>query len=102
MTRELNGDTTKLERYLETLQLTFTLPGADWYELKEGGAEIVVTAENVADYLRLLPQHWLVDSVAQQVEALKTGMEDVFPVSSLKCFGPEEFQVGRLLTKYRA
>ena len=45
-------------------------------------------------YVVLVAQHLLVDSVVQQLEALRAGLEDVLPLQSLQlCFTHKELQV---------
>lgn len=66
------------------------------YELKAGGSDELVTCERVHEYLDLVTRHLLVDSVRESVDAVRAGIEDVMPLAALRCFGPEELQVGRL------
>ena len=55
----------------------------------------MVTTENVGEYVMLVTKHMLLESVRGPLDALLAGIEDVFPVANLKCFGPEELQVSR-------
>ena len=86
---------------MEDLTLYFTLPGNDEYELLEGGAEIKVTLENVESYLDLCYRHLLDMSVSFQVDCLRSGFNDIFPISHLTLLSPDEIQVEsqRLLTQ---
>lgn len=54
--------------------------------LIEGGSEIPVTGANREDYVQRYVRWLLVDSVAQQIEALARGFRQVFPVSGQLSF----------------
>jgi hypothetical protein len=62
---------------VEELCLDFTLPGYPEYELKEGGAECSVTLANLEEYVTLLLQATLDTGVAPQVDAFRTGFNQV-------------------------
>ncbi|KAK3095400.1 hypothetical protein FSP39_014206 [Pinctada imbricata] len=77
---------------IEDLDLDFTLPGHPNIELKKNGKDILVTLENLEEYLQLVV-HWsLVESVSRQFEALREGFEAIFPLSTLQSFYPEELE----------
>lgn len=75
---------------IEDLNLDFTLPGYSNIELKKGGKEILVTLDNVEEYVKLLTYWTLNEGVAKQIEAFKEGFESVFPLRNLKIFYPNE------------
>ena len=54
----------------------------------------MVNMDNVNEYIALVVKHLLIESVKVPIQALLAGIEDVFPVNDLRCFGPEEMQVG--------
>ena len=67
-------------------------------ELKEGGAETPVTAENRQEYVDLYVQWYLVRSVEHQFAAFQRGFMSVFEVkdretSILKLFDPAELEL---------
>ncbi|KAK6633232.1 hypothetical protein RUM44_003833 [Polyplax serrata] len=75
---------------IEDLCLTFTVPGHQDLELRKGGKDILVTEENLEQYIKLV-SHWLlVEGVSRQMEALREGFEAVFPLQQLHMFYPEE------------
>ncbi|XP_062521457.1 E3 ubiquitin-protein ligase TRIP12-like isoform X2 [Corticium candelabrum] len=80
---------------IEDLHLDFRLPGNDAIELKSGGKDVVVTVENLDEYLQLLCRWSLVDGVADQFQAFRDGFNAVFPLSTLQMFDPHE--MGELL-----
>jgi hypothetical protein len=78
---------------LAGLCLDFTLPGHEHWELREGGAGIPVTADNVAEYVRLVTRHTLVDAVRPGMDAFVAGFDSVVSLSKLQGFSPEELAV---------
>lgn len=77
---------------LEDLSLYFTVPGYDDVVLKAGGDDILLTIDNVEEYVTLLPKVILVDSVRQQLDAFRSGFSRVFPMGSLRLFCGDELQ----------
>ncbi len=75
---------------IEDMMLDFTLPGYASIELIPGGSDIPVTIHNVADYIDRVLDLSLGSGVRRQIEAFKTGFTEVFPVSSLRAFTPNE------------
>ena len=75
---------------VEDLGLDFTLPGYPNIELMKGGKDMIVTLDNLAQYVKLV-SHWLlIEGVSAQMEAVREGFESVFPLTSLQMFYPEE------------
>jgi len=60
-------------------------------ELKKGGAQIPVTNENKAEYLKLTVDY-LVGSTIKQIEAIKAGLHPFIPLELLSEFEPEEIE----------
>ncbi|KZP01845.1 hypothetical protein CALVIDRAFT_19026 [Calocera viscosa TUFC12733] len=77
------------EAALEDLALDFTVPGHD-VELKQFGASISVTMDNVEEYLSLLLEMIIGKGVARQVQAFKDGFSTSIPVRDLQTFTAEE------------
>ncbi|GAA5852212.1 hypothetical protein JCM8547_006700 [Rhodosporidiobolus lusitaniae] len=71
------------------LSLDFTLPGYE-IELKEGGNDIPLTIDNVAEYIELVIDWMLQRGVETQVGEFKKGFSSVFPVRDLQTFTPAE------------
>jgi E3 ubiquitin-protein ligase TRIP12 len=74
------------------LDLTFTLPGDDKWELKPGGSDIFVTIENLEEYVELVCRTLLIDGVAEQLRAFKRGFNKIFPLRHLRIFSVRELQ----------
>ncbi|XP_067948711.1 E3 ubiquitin-protein ligase TRIP12-like [Watersipora subatra] len=68
---------------IDNLCLDFTFPGYENIQLKRGGKDEQVTAENIDQYLELLC-HWVFsEGIHRQMEALKEGFDSVFPSAQL-------------------
>lgn len=78
---------------VEELCLDFTLPGYPEYELKEGGAECSVTLANLEEYVTLLLQATLDTGVAPQVDAFRTGFNQVRHPANRRNGAPARFQL---------
>ncbi|KZT55287.1 hypothetical protein CALCODRAFT_498890 [Calocera cornea HHB12733] len=74
---------------LEDLALDFTVPGHD-VELKQFGATISVTMDNVEEYLELLLEMIIGKGIARQIQAFKDGFSTSIPVRDLQTFTAEE------------
>ena len=69
-------------RKVEDLYLDFSMPGfADW-ELKPRGADIDLTIDNVEEYVALTVKALLEDGVRLQLDAFRSGFEEVRAVFS--------------------
>jgi E3 ubiquitin-protein ligase TRIP12 len=62
---------------LEDLCLDFTLPGNPEYELVPGGSEKPVTLESLGEYVSLVADATLKSGIAKQIEAFKSGINEV-------------------------
>lgn len=63
------------------------------YSLKPDGENILVTKDNVAEYVDLMTKFLLKEGIEKQLQAFKDGFDSVFSMDSLKCFEPYEFQL---------
>jgi E3 ubiquitin-protein ligase HECTD1 len=81
---------------LEDLALTFTyLPSSKVYEysaaeLIPNGANVDVDINNVEEYCDLTIKFCLQDGLAKQLNAFHKGFCEVFPLSKLAAFSPDE------------
>lgn len=74
---------------IESLDLYFMLPGYN-VELLEGGSKILVSSENVEEYLIRIFDQILAKGIQRQLNAFVTGFSKSFPYSSLLILTPEE------------
>jgi E3 ubiquitin-protein ligase TRIP12 len=75
---------------IEDLCLDFTLPGYTDYILKEGEGSAIVNIYNLDEYITLLVDATVKSGVKRQVEAFRSGFNQVFDISSLQIFSPQE------------
>ncbi|KAM0853504.1 hypothetical protein ACQ4PT_051008 [Festuca glaucescens] len=75
---------------VEDLCLEFTLPGYPDYVLKEGKENTVVSIYNLEEYISLVVDATVKAGIMRQVDAFKTGFNQVFDISSLQIFSPQE------------
>jgi hypothetical protein len=75
---------------IESLNLSFILPGYEKIELKSGGKNCLVTGENLEEYLKLVTAATLLQTA--QAEAFRQGLEVLMPVSTLELFTGEEME----------
>ncbi|POS80222.1 HECT-domain-containing protein [Diaporthe helianthi] len=75
---------------VEDLSLDFTLPGYPEIDLVPNGSQIMLTIDNVDNYLERVIDMTLGSGVRRQVDAFRTGFSQVFPYSALRAFTPDE------------
>ncbi|KPA86221.1 hypothetical protein ABB37_00458 [Leptomonas pyrrhocoris] len=75
---------------LAALDLPFTLPGDDRFELLPGGANVTVTKKNLRQYQRRVVGALLYESVAVPLYFLTMGCRDVVPYEALQVMDVEE------------
>lgn len=78
------------EAKIEDLCLDFTLPGYPDYVLKSDGKNIGVNIESLEEYIALVVDSTVRSGIAPQMDAFRTGFNEVFQVSSLQIFNDEE------------
>ncbi|AQK67615.1 Putative hect E3 ubiquitin ligase [Zea mays] len=75
---------------IEDLCLDFTLPGYPDYVLKEGEGGTIVNIYNLEEYITLVVDATVKSGIKRQVEAFRSGFNQVFDMSSLHIFSPQE------------
>ncbi|XP_057456554.1 E3 ubiquitin-protein ligase UPL3 [Lotus japonicus] len=73
---------------IEDLCLDFTLPGYPDYILKSG--DEIVDISNLEEYISLVVDATVKTGIMRQIEAFRAGFNQVFDISSLQIFTPEE------------
>ncbi|PKI52859.1 hypothetical protein CRG98_026690 [Punica granatum] len=73
---------------LEDLYLDFTLPGYPDYIMKPGNETVDIN--NLEEYILLVVDATVKSGIARQVEAFRAGFNQVFDISSLQIFTPQE------------
>eukprot|EP00817_Percolomonadidae_sp_ATCC50343_P005761 CAMPEP_0117423754 /NCGR_PEP_ID=MMETSP0758-20121206/4304_1 /TAXON_ID=63605 /ORGANISM="Percolomonas cosmopolitus, Strain AE-1 (ATCC 50343)" /LENGTH=356 /DNA_ID=CAMNT_0005207111 /DNA_START=1812 /DNA_END=2882 /DNA_ORIENTATION=+ len=74
---------------IEDFDLTFNLPGYS-IDLVEDGSNLVVTSENLEEYVSLVYDFFLNRCLSRQLEALKAGFSTLVDPSHLKLFSISE------------
>ncbi|PIL24628.1 transporter [Ganoderma sinense ZZ0214-1] len=74
---------------VDDLGLDFTVPGYD-IELKPGGRDIAVTADNVDEYIHEVIDAIIGKGAQAQARAFREGFSKVFPISDLQAFTADE------------
>jgi len=63
------------------------------FELKDGGASIPVTSDNVEEYVDLLTEFRLLKGIEKQMDSLVKGIDTIFPLSYLKLLTEKELEI---------
>ncbi|GAB2272343.1 E3 ubiquitin-protein ligase upl4 [Dionaea muscipula] len=77
---------------IEDLCLDFTLPGYPDYVLADGDDHTLVSIDNLGEYISLVLDATLRTGISRQVEAFKSGFNQVFPINHLHIFTEEELE----------
>lgn len=77
---------------IENLCLDFTLPGYPDYVLSSGSDPKLVNMSNLDKYVSLVVDATISSGISRQVEAFKSGFNQVFPINHLKIFNEEELE----------
>ncbi|WJZ93270.1 hypothetical protein VitviT2T_012223 [Vitis vinifera] len=77
---------------IEDLYLDFTLPGYPEYVLTSGSDHKMVTMTNLEEYVSLLVDTTINAGISRQVEAFRSGFNQVFPIKHLQIFTEEELE----------
>ncbi|POO01586.1 Coatomer beta subunit [Trema orientale] len=77
---------------IEDLCLDFTLPGYPDFLLASGPDHEIVTMRSLEDYVSLIVDSTISAGISRQVEAFKSGFNQVFPIEQLQIFTEEELE----------
>ncbi|XP_076950087.1 E3 ubiquitin-protein ligase UPL4-like [Bidens hawaiensis] len=77
---------------VKDLHLDFTLPGYPDYILASGPDIEMVNSANLEDYIELVVDATINSGISRQMEAFKSGFNQVFPISNLQIFTDEELE----------
>lgn len=77
---------------IEDLCLDFTLPGYPDIVLASGSDHTMVNMKNLEDYVSLIVDATVKSGISRQVEAFKSGFNQVFPIEHLQIFYEEELE----------
>ncbi|CAL5388021.1 unnamed protein product [Camellia sinensis] len=77
---------------IEDLSLDFSLPGYPDYILTSGPDPKMVNMTNLEEYVSLIVDATINAGVCRQMEAFKSGFNQVFPIKHLQVFSEEELE----------
>ncbi|CAJ1330154.1 unnamed protein product [Effrenium voratum] len=89
---ELHNSLSKLRDMddLESLCLSFTLPGHSEIELKPGGGGVNLTSANRDQFLARAAEVSLVEAVAPQVNAFRSAFKELLPLETCRIWSEQE------------
>ena len=88
---------------LSELDIYFTFPGYNHIELKQNGSDILLTMNNIEEYVNLIYDYLFFKGIDKIIKAFREGFNINFNIEKLKCFSSseiEEFICGSLDTKW--
>ncbi|KAI3442972.1 HECT domain-containing protein [Psidium guajava] len=77
---------------MEDLCLDFTVPGYPNYVLSSGPDQKMVNMTNLEDYVSFVVDATTNSGISRQVEAFKSGFNQVFPIKNLQIFSEDELE----------
>ncbi|XP_030521970.1 E3 ubiquitin-protein ligase UPL4 [Rhodamnia argentea] len=77
---------------VEDLCLDFTVPGYPNYVLSSGPDHKMVNMTNLEDYVSFVVDATTNSGISRQVEAFKSGFNQVFPIKNLQIFSEDELE----------
>jgi hypothetical protein len=80
------------EDYVSAVGACMLETGVSGAPLCPDGDDIPITVDNVCEFVRLASQFWFQSGVVAQVEALRAGLNEVFPFECLFAFGRSELR----------
>jgi E3 ubiquitin-protein ligase TRIP12 len=88
---DLEGKLLYNGKKLSSLDIYFTFPGYD-IELKPNGQNILLTINNIEEYVNLIYDHLFYKGINNAMEAFKEGFNIIFNINELSCFTSEELE----------
>ncbi|EOA19810.1 hypothetical protein CARUB_v10000054mg [Capsella rubella] len=77
---------------IEDLCLEFVLPGYTDYDLAPHSDNDMVNLDNLEEYIKAVVNATVCDGIQKQVEAFRSGFNQVFPIEHLRIFNEEELE----------
>ncbi|PWA53720.1 ubiquitin-protein ligase 4 [Artemisia annua] len=77
---------------IEDLHLDFTLPGYPDFILGSGPNKEMVNTTNLGEYIELVVDATIKSGISKQMDAFKSGFNQVFPIDHLQIFTDEELE----------
>jgi len=77
---------------VDEIGITFVLPGYNDILLKPAGSEVLLTIDNLEEYVNKLFDNVIGKGISQYINEFKKGFNIVFPIKNLKCFQSKELE----------
>ncbi|CAN6332780.1 unnamed protein product [Urochloa humidicola] len=77
---------------IEDLALDFALPGYPDYRLSSGSRSDSLNVDNLEEYVHNVVEATVKSGIARQMEAFKSGFNEVFPLNKLQVFSEDELE----------
>ncbi|KAK8457623.1 hypothetical protein SEVIR_3G218600v4 [Setaria viridis] len=77
---------------IEDLAIDFALPGYPDYMLSSGSSSDSLNVENLEEYVHHVVEATVKSGIARQMEAFKSGFNEVFPLNKLEVFSEDELE----------
>ncbi|KAJ1263270.1 hypothetical protein BS78_09G170700 [Paspalum vaginatum] len=77
---------------IEDLAIDFALPGYPEYALSSESGSDSLNAENLEEYVHHVVEATVKSGIARQMEAFKSGFNEVFPLDKLQVFSEDELE----------
>nr|XP_043609568.1 E3 ubiquitin-protein ligase UPL4 [Erigeron canadensis]XP_043609569.1 E3 ubiquitin-protein ligase UPL4 [Erigeron canadensis] len=88
----VNHDPCFRDTKIEDLHLDFTLPGYPDFMLVSGPDKEMVNTTNLEEYIELVVDATINSGISKQMDAFKSGFNQVFPINHLQIFTDEELE----------
>ncbi|XP_027363049.1 E3 ubiquitin-protein ligase UPL4 [Abrus precatorius] len=89
---ELQYELSFRDTRIDDLYIDFTLPGYPDIVLASGPDHSMVNMRNLEDYVSLIVDATVRSGISRQLEAFKSGFNQVFPIKHLQIFNEEELE----------
>jgi E3 ubiquitin-protein ligase TRIP12 len=89
---DLNNEIKYNEKRLDELDINFIFPNKNLTELKENGSEIILSMDNIEEYIGLIYDKFFGNDMKIIIEAFKEGYNSVFNIDNLSCFSSVELE----------
>ncbi|CAL4893978.1 unnamed protein product [Urochloa decumbens] len=77
---------------IEDLAIDFALPGYPDYRLSSGSRSDSLNVDNLEEYVHHVVEETVKSGITRQMEAFKSGFNEVFPLSKLQVFSEDELE----------
>lgn len=77
---------------IKDLGIYFTLPGYDDIEIVSNGKDILLTIDNIEEYVEMIYNTLFIEGIENILDSFRTGFNQVFPIENMKHFTSIEIE----------